>query len=160
MPLLPPPGSGWALYAFDNVRLGSSTSKRHRFYGYFQSGTSSDSHKILPNSGNWGEVGTSSLYWWRMYASQFNVASQRALKRDITPIALNHYETVMQDIDALQPSFYKFNVETDKLEEGNEAKYRPVPRLGVILDESPDYIKDTDLKPLTFMHFLLWALQV
>ncbi len=139
-------GSGFALNALQNVKLGSSTVGRHRFYGYIQAGTTSDLHKILPNAGFFGEVGTSSLYWWRMHASSFNVVSQRELKRDITPVEDGNYETVINDIDALKPSFYKFKVETDVLEKDNEAKYRPFPHLGVIIDESPDYILGVDKK--------------
>ncbi len=48
----------------------------------------------------------------------------------------------MNDIDKIQPSFYKYNIETDEFIAGNEAKYRPNMHLGVIMDQSPDYIKD------------------
>ena len=90
------------------------------------------------------EIGRSDLYFWYGYAGSWNSVSQRKLKRNITPLTENAglYEHVMKDIDNLKPSFYKFKVETDEMEAGNEVKYRASMRLGLILDESPDYIQD------------------
>jgi hypothetical protein len=54
-------------------------------------------------------------------------------------------DLVMQDIDRIKPSFYKYKNETDELEPGMESKFRPNMHLGVILDETPDYLKDNTL---------------
>jgi hypothetical protein len=77
-----------------------------------------------------------------MYSSNFIDPSRRELKRDITPIEDDLTKLVMSDIKNIKPSFYKYNEETDFLEKGNESKYRPNMHLGVIVDESPDYIQD------------------
>jgi hypothetical protein len=45
---------------------------------------------------------------------------------------------VMQDIDKIKPSFYKYNSEKDNFD--NSISYRHQMHLGVIVDESPDYI--------------------
>ena len=126
------------------VRIGDQTTDAHRWWGIMQAGSTSDSHQLLPNASNWSRVGRSDLYFWYGYAGSWNSVSQRKLKRDITPLTENEslYEHVMHDIDNIKPSFYKFKVETDEMEEGNEVKYRAAMRLGLILDETPDYVQD------------------
>jgi hypothetical protein len=52
------------------------------------------------------------------------------------------YDYVMRDIDNIKPTFYRYKTETTEFVEGFETKYRPNMHLGVILDESPDYIQD------------------
>ena len=110
--------------------------------GIMQTENTSDGHQYIPLTGNWGYIGTSSQYWYYSYAMSHVDMSQRSLKRDITPLNKQLYELVMNDIDKLKPSLYKFKDETDELESGNEAKFRPNMHMGVVLDESPDYIQD------------------
>lgn len=71
-------------------------------------------------------------------------SSKRELKHDIIPVNDDKalVEHVMNDIDKIKPSFYKYNGETDFMVAGKENKFRPMMHLGAILDESPDYIKD------------------
>ena len=57
----------------------------------------------------------------------------------------------MNDIDRIKPSFYKYNMETDQMEAGNENKYRAQMHLGVIIDESPDYILDQSFSGDNFL---------
>jgi hypothetical protein len=68
--------------------------------------------------------------------------SKREAKRNINYIENSNMEFIMNDIDKMKPAFYKYKIETDELEIGNESKYRPNMHLGVILDETPDYIQD------------------
>jgi hypothetical protein len=110
--------------------------------GIMQTENTSDGHQYIPLSGNWGYIGTSSQYWYYSYAMSHVDMSQRSLKRNIVPLEENLMELVMEDIDKIQPSFYKFKDETDVIEIGNEPKFRPNMHLGVILDEAPDYIQD------------------
>ncbi|MBI2968070.1 MAG: shufflon system plasmid conjugative transfer pilus tip adhesin PilV [Bacteroidetes bacterium] len=91
---------------------------------------------------NYGYVGTAANYLYYVYSNNFVDPSRRELKRNITPLNTELYSRVMDDIDNIQPSFYKYKFETDFVEKGNETKYRPNFHLGVILDESPDYIQD------------------
>ena len=102
--------------------------------------------QIIPQNANWGFVGTSGNYFYRMYAGGFVNGSTRESKRNITPLDEPTYELVMKDIDKIKPSFYKYNEELDELIEGRETKYRPNYHLGVITDESPDYIQDESFK--------------
>ena len=90
----------------------------------------------------WGYVGDADTYWYYVYAQNLIDPSRREIKRNITQVKSNLSDLVMADIDKMQPSFYKYKNETDVVETGNEAKYRPNMHLGVILDEAPDYIQD------------------
>jgi hypothetical protein len=136
--------TGWTGDFQGPMRAGVSTSDRHDFYGWWQSGSASDDHRINPASGNWGFVGDPTYYWYYMYSNNLINVSRRETKRDIVPIAGAKMmeEIVMSDLDLIQPSFYKYNCESDIFTEGNEAKFRANKHLGVILDEAPDYLKD------------------
>ncbi len=112
------------------------------FGGYITSNSTSDGHRINPLTGNYGYVGTSSQYWWYMHSNNFIDPSQRELKRDIVPLDDDQMAYVMNDIEKIKPSFYKYKAESDELVPGFETKYRPNMHLGVILDEAPDYIQD------------------
>jgi len=90
----------------------------------------------------WGYIGASGNSFWRGYSYGWITASQREKKRDITPIEGDLANWVMSDLDKLKPSFYKYNVETDQYDEKMPMKYRPNMHLGLILEESPDYIQD------------------
>jgi hypothetical protein len=138
---LDPSGGNRLAYLYHGVgsyNVGGWTS------GRIQTQSTSDGHQYHPLTGNWGYIGTSGQYWWYMYTNNFVNVSRRETKRDITPLdnTDNLYEYVMNDIDKLKPSMYKYKVETDILEEGNEPKYRPQYHLGFILDETPDYLQD------------------
>lgn len=101
------------------------------------------SDKVLSTSNsNFGFVGTSATYWYRMYAGAFNTASRRELKRDITPLDDNIAAMVMADLEKMKPSFYKFKDERDNWEPGKESKFRANMHLGLIVDETPDYLQD------------------
>jgi hypothetical protein len=90
----------------------------------------------------WGFIGINTHAVWALYYYNAVSVSRRETKRDISYIENASMELVMQDIDKMKPAFYKFKIETDELESGNESKYRPNMHLGVILDETPDYIQD------------------
>ena len=130
------------LDVYGTVQMGYTTTNLHRFWGEIRAGSTSDAHMINPNAGNWGYVGTNTLYWYYMYSNNFIDPSERSLKRDIRPLDENLGQWVMQDIMNLKPSFYKYKHETDEVETGNELKYRPNMHLGLILDEAPDYLQD------------------
>jgi hypothetical protein len=136
--------TGWTGDFQGPMRAGVSAADRHDFYGWWQSGSASDDHRVSPASGNWGFVGDATYYWYYMYSNNFVNVSRRETKRDIQPIAEERMmeEIVMSDLDKIQPSFYKYNCESDTFSSGNEAKFRANKHLGVILDEAPDYLKD------------------
>lgn len=48
----------------------------------------------------------------------------------------------MNTIDKVQPYFYKYKNETDQLDINNFTKYRPMMHIGLLVEESPDYLKD------------------
>jgi F0F1-type ATP synthase membrane subunit c/vacuolar-type H+-ATPase subunit K len=96
---------------------------------------------IAPSTGSYGFLGTASVAWWYLYYANAQQVSHRHLKRDITYVEDDLYEFVMSDIEKLKPSFYKYTIETDELEEGNEAKVRYNMHMGFILDETPDYLQ-------------------
>lgn len=125
-----------------SIQMGDATTDAHNFWGTLKSGSQSDSHIIIPYAGNWGYVGNSTYYWYYSYAGSHVNMSKRELKRDITVVQDNLNELIMNDIDNIKPSFYKFKDETDVMEKDLESRYRPNMHLGVILDESPDYIQD------------------
>ncbi len=133
---------GWAGNFQGNTNMGISTDDVHNFWGTFQAGSASDSHVIVPQTDNYGYVGTSSLVWYYMYSNNFIDPSRRELKRDINPLNKITSSVIMSDIEKMKPSLYKYNFEDDNMEKGNEAKYRPNAHLGLILDEVPDYMQD------------------
>lgn len=98
--------------------------------------------QIYSTNPGWGYMGTNGNYWYYGYAVGWVSLSNRKLKRDIVPLNESLYALAMKDIDRIQPSFYKMNEELDSWVEGKETKFRPNYRLGVMLDESPDYIQD------------------
>lgn len=73
--------------------------------------------------------------WWEMNSYNYYTISNREEKKEINPINENNAlsDLVMQDIDKIKPSFYHY--ENDR----NRAQMH----LGVIADESPDYILGT-----------------
>lgn len=97
---------------------------------------------LLSSNSNYGFVGTSGTYWYRMYAGAFNTASRRELKRNITPVEDEIADMIMADLEKMKPSFYKFNDEKDNWETGKESKFRANMHMGLIVDETPDYLQD------------------
>ena len=55
----------------------------------------------------------------------------------------------------MKPSLYKFNNENDELVSGSESKTRYNYHLGLILDETPDFIQIMHSAELMFMLFQL-----
>ncbi len=112
--------------------------------GYWYGGTEV---AIDPETNMFGYVGYINRAWWAMYSYSYNIASQRSLKRDITPVnndkGLEHL--IMEDIDRLRPSLYYMIAEHEMARSPGDAKYRPHYRLGVIVDEAPDYTLNPDL---------------
>jgi hypothetical protein len=98
---------------------------------------------IVPESANYGYVGNAGNYWYYMYSNNFVNVSRRETKRDFVKIDENQEadEYLMSAIDNMSTYFYKYKAETDSPKEGM-SKYRPQYHLGVIVDESPDVIKD------------------
>jgi hypothetical protein len=137
---------GWIQFQGSNgIQVSTSSASYFMLFRSDRPGCCYDK-QIIPQNGNWGYVGTGGNYWYRMYAGGFVNASTRETKRDIMPLNDPTYELVMKDIDKIKPSFYKYHEELDELIEGKETKYRPNYHLGVITDESPDYIQDESFK--------------
>ncbi len=103
--------------------------------------------------GGWGYVGYNAAgpgnnqFWWRGYSAGWIVVSERELKRDIKTINkddnLTHYLTSI--IKEMKPSFYNYENETKTFEKGIENHYRPAYRMGLITDETPDFLLDESL---------------
>jgi len=115
--------------------------------GYITGNSTSDGHRLLPNGNapgtiGWGYVGQSNTDWYYMYSDNYTNTSRREKKRNITVLdeTLVHY--VINDIKRMKPCFYKYKGELDEYVEGYETRYRPNMHLGVLLDETPDYLQD------------------
>ena len=63
--------TGWTGDFQGPMRAGNATANRHDFWGWWQTGTTSDNHRVQSNGGNWGYVGDATFYWWRMYSNRF-----------------------------------------------------------------------------------------
>jgi len=131
------------------AKVGTSTYATGMIYsGYIEAASTSDGNRIFPmvntstTGAGWGYIGDNDTYWYYVYSQNLIDPSRRELKKNIMPIDNNIYELVMADIDKIHPTFYRYKNETEELESGNESKFRPNMHLGVILDESPDYIQD------------------
>lgn len=117
------------------------------FGGYITGNSTSDGHRLL-NNGNapgaigFGYVGQPNTDWFYMYSDNFVNTSSRSKKKDITTLNEDLYRYIMNDIDRINPAFYRYKGETAEMEAGNETKYRPNMHLGVILEETPDYLQD------------------
>ncbi|MCG3167647.1 MAG: hypothetical protein POELPBGB_03441 [Bacteroidia bacterium] len=97
---------------------------------------------VASRNDNWGLIGASGNAWWRGYSYGWVTSSQREKKKQITAIEGDLATLVMADLEKMKPSFYKYKVETDEYDETKPFKYRPNMHLGLILEESPDYLQD------------------
>mgnify|MGYP001229803510 CR=1 FL=1 len=99
---------------------------------------------IDPEVDGWGYVGYISRAWWGMYSYGFVNVSERKKKKEITPINQNEdiEKIVMQDIEKINPSFYYYKQQNNTPSSSFDTRYRPHFQLGVIVDESPDYLLD------------------
>lgn len=115
--------------------------------GYYRA---SDPTLNPEQNGGWGYVGYNAVgpgnnqYWWRGYSGGWINVSQRELKRDIVEISSNEsVESFMiKSILNIKPSLYNYNNEENEMKQGLENHYRPAYRIGLIADESPDFILD------------------
>jgi hypothetical protein len=100
--------------------------------------------------GGWGYVGYNATgvgnnqYWWRGYSGGWIVVSQRQLKRNIKSINENKdlESYLVSKVLNIKPSLYNYNNEEDRMIKGKENHYRPAYRIGLIAEESPDFILD------------------
>ena len=103
---------------------------------------------IEPETGGFGyvgyRVGPIQQEWYRMYANGFFTVSARDSKKNIVTVkSINSLENYfISTIKNLKPSLYNYKNEYDQMLTGSENHYRPAYRLGLIADESPDYILD------------------
>lgn len=98
-------------------------------------------HRIITDNNAWGLVGASGNAFWQFWGYSFNNASTRESKKDITQVSGAVAAKVMEDLDKMHPYLYRYNVESDEMVEGQEAKYRPGLHMGLLVDESPDYVQ-------------------
>ncbi len=97
---------------------------------------------VAPSIGGWGYLGTNSVSWYYLYYQNAIAVSRRELKRDIQPLNKDLCNYALNEIMKMKPSLYKFNNENDELVSGSESKTRYNYHLGLILDETPDFIQD------------------
>ena len=113
--------------------------------GYYRG---SDPEINPEQNGGWGYVGynvaAAGEYWWRMYSGGYIVASERKIKRNIHTVnkeeAMENY--LMDAIMKMKPSVYNYHNEYDEMLPGLENHYRPAFRMGLIVDETPDFLLD------------------
>jgi len=108
---------------------------------------------IAASAAQYGYIGTNSYPWYYLYYMNAIQVSAKETKRDILYLDNPLFEWVMNDLDKIKPSFYKYNIETDDFQPENPSKYRPQYHLGLILDDTPDYLQDN-----TFSGIDLYAL--
>lgn len=96
---------------------------------------------IEPETDWYGYVGGNNA-WWRVHAYGFVNVSERSKKKDIIPVNQNGEveNLVIQDIENIKPSLYYYNGQNQSPESEYDGRYRPHYQMGVIVDESPDYI--------------------
>ncbi|HBG69955.1 MAG: hypothetical protein A2W93_05540 [Bacteroidetes bacterium GWF2_43_63] len=97
---------------------------------------------LAPSFGGWGFLGTNTIYWYALYYQTATAVSRRELKRDIVSFDSDLYSFAMEDIMKMKPSLYKFNNENNEIVDGEEQKTRYNYHVGLILDETPDYLQD------------------
>ncbi|KAF5048451.1 hypothetical protein DSECCO2_449940 [anaerobic digester metagenome] len=97
---------------------------------------------VAPSAGQWGYLGTNTVYWYYLYYQNAVAVSRRDLKRDIQPLDSDLYAYALDEIMKMKPSLYKFKNENDEMVSGLENKTRYNYHLGLILDEAPDFIQD------------------
>lgn len=97
---------------------------------------------VAPSAGQWGYLGTNSVAWYYLYYYNAIAVSRRDLKRDIQPLDQDLYSYALDQIMKMKPSLYKFYGENDEMVAGAENKTRYNYHLGLILDETPDFIQD------------------
>ncbi len=97
---------------------------------------------IGPDEDGYGFLGVSGLAWWEIHYYASIQASRKELKRDINYIDENIADFIISDIENLKPALYKYKIENDELIPGQESKTRYNMRLGVMVEESPDYIQN------------------
>ncbi len=127
---------------YDPIEIGNDGASGYQVaIGYYFGSDPS----VLPEIDWYGYVGyyfgATRYAWYEMNSYDYYNISSRKEKHDIHPINKNDDLTalVMEDIDKIQPSFYRYNTEKDTFD-GKDTKYKPQMHLGVIADESPDYI--------------------
>lgn len=108
---------------------------------------------VGPSVDTWGLCGTFAESWWEVNAYGVYQWSQRSRKRSIIPLDNSLLSEAWKDIQKIRPSLYKFNADNDNFNKDDPNHYREQMRLGVILDETPDYIQDK-----TFSHIDVYAL--
>ncbi|MDD3877539.1 MAG: hypothetical protein PHT69_13045 [Bacteroidales bacterium] len=97
---------------------------------------------IATSAAQFGYIGTNSYPWYYLYYMNAIQVSSKETKRSINYLDKNLLELVIADIDKITPSFYKYNIETDSFMAENPSKYRPQYHLGLILEDTPDYLQD------------------
>ena len=80
--------------------------------------------------------------WGEINSFSFINPSSAEIKRDINVIKENEglESYIVNDIMAMKPSLYNYNRELDQMDNGMENRYRPAYRLGLIVEDTPDYL--------------------
>lgn len=104
--------------------------------------------EVNPETGGWGYVGYDVAgagdQWWRMYSNGYIVSSRREIKHNIHAIddngGMENY--LVNTIKSMRPSVYNYYNEYDEMIPGKENHFRPAFRMGLIVDETPDFLLD------------------
>jgi hypothetical protein len=146
---------GWIQYRGSNgilVRTNNTSWVGQYTMNNAEGGGGLNDKNLGTSNANWGTVGSSGLYWYRMYAGGFVNSSRTDCKRNITKINSSISDYLLSDIDNLSTYLYKYKEETDNMQKGIETKYRPNWHIGLLVEEAPDYLQDE-----TFMGIDIYA---
>lgn len=133
------------LHVAGNTRMGNSILNTHVWWGWLQTGSASDVHKLLPAVDWWGTVGMSIRAWYQMYAYDYYNKSSRDVKRDITPLSRGELAGMLEKVEAIDVVRFLYKgeyYEGEVVPEGSEEKVRSVARLGVIAETLPPEVVD------------------
>lgn len=97
---------------------------------------------IATSAAQFGYIGTNAYPWYYLYYMNAIQVSSKNTKRDINYLDESLSELVINDIDKIKPGFYKYKTETDEYMPEQPARYRPQYHLGLILEDTPDYLQD------------------
>ncbi len=97
---------------------------------------------VTPSSGDYGSIGTSTYYWYRIYVDNLYYKNAYNFKKSPIPLNDTLNELIISDINKITPVFYQPSKTTTRIIDGKEYFFQPNLELGLKIDELPDYLLD------------------
>ena len=104
---------------------------------------------VTPSLGDYGYVGTSTYYWYRIYVDNLYYKNAYNFKKAPIPLDDTLNELIISDIDKITPVFFQPNKTTSQIIEGKEYFFQPNLELGLKIDELPDYLLDNSFSMIS-----------